>query len=250
VGAQSSTVRQSIISVVVVLFLAAAATAQTSQELRSFNVVLLGGVPSEKVHIRYVLYGPFGAHGGFTTPKVDSSSYQIPTFIDGKPAGQIKGFIFASGCKTVTFDAPLLDSADTQEYFACSPLGTVSLVGRIRAADLLRKKPMEVRFDYMASWTCRFFGLVDCMVPQIELGAVAPDAEGAFEIELPDLSADPISSSSKDGAQLQVVLREVKTWNIVAYLGPETETLRTEGNSLKIVASYPQNLVFSTQKVK
>jgi len=101
----------------------------------------------------------------------------------------------------------------------------------------------------MASWACRFFGLADCMVPQIELGTVRPNAEGAFEIELPDLSSDPVSFASEGGAQLQLVLREVKTWNLVAFLEPETADLRTPGGALKIIPSYPQNLSFSVRKI-
>ena len=108
---------------------------------------------------------------------------------------------------------------------------------------------MEVRIDYMASWACRFFGLADCAVPQIELGTVKPDVDGAFEIELPDFSSDPISSDSEGGAELQLVLREVKTGNLAAFLEPEMGMLRTPGNALKIVPSYPQNLFFSARKI-
>jgi len=230
------------------LLLAAGVAAQASQEQRKVNVVLLGGVPSEKVHITYYLYGPFGAYGSVTAPKPDSPSYPIPTYVDGKPAGQIKGFIWAPGCKLATFDATPEDLADVQEYFSCTPSGTVTLSGRIRTADLRGKKPTEVRVDYIASWACRFFGLADCMVPQIELGTASPDAGGAFEIELPDFSADSVCSDSEGGAQLRVILREAKTWNLVAFLEPATETLRTPAGTLKIAPSYPQNLLFSARK--
>lgn len=245
----SIVVRRITIAAGLALLIAAAATAQANQESLTVNVVLLGGVPSEQVHITYYRYGPFGAYGGVSTPKPHSLSYQIPTHVDGKAAGQIKGFIWASGCRMSMFDAPLLDRSDVQEYFSCDPLGTVTLYGRIRVNDLPRKKPMEVRFDYIASWACHFFGLADCMVPQIELGTVKPDVDGAFGIELPDFSADPISSDSEGGAEFQLVLREVMAWNLAALLEPEMETLRTPGNALKIVPSYPHNLFFSARKI-
>jgi hypothetical protein len=219
-------VRRIAIAAALVLPFAAWANAQAGQKPRSLNVVLLGGVPSEQVHITYYLYGSFGAYGGVTAPIPDASSYQIPTYVDGKAAGQIKGFIFASGCSMALFDITLIDTADVQQYFSCSPLGTITLLGRIRPAELQGKEPMEVRFDYMASWACRFFGLADCAVPQIEIGRVTPDVDGAFEIELPNFEADPISSDSEGGAELQVVLREIKTWNLTAFLEAETETLR------------------------
>lgn len=44
-------------------------------------------------------------------------------------------------------------------------------------------------------------------------------------MELPDLSADPIASDWEDGAELPLVLREVKTWNLVALLEPETKAV-------------------------
>ena len=241
-------VRPIAIAATLALPLAAGANAQTSQEPRSLNVVLLGGVPSEQVHITYYLYGSFGAYGGVTAPIPGASFYQIPTYVDGKAAGQIKGFIFASGCSMALFDITLIDAADVQRYFSCSPLGTITLLGRIRPAELQGKEPMEVRFVYMASWACRFFDLADCAVPQIEVGAVKPDADGAFEIELPNFKADPISSDSEGGAELQVVLREIKTWNLAAFLEPETEALRAPDRTLRIVPFYPQNLLFLARK--
>jgi len=241
-------VRPIAIAATLALPLAAGANAQTSQEPRSLNVVLLGGVPSEQVHITYYLYGSFGAYGGVTAPIPGASFYQIPTYVDGKAAGQIKGFIFASGCSMALFDITLIDAADVQQYFSCSPLGTITLLGRIRPAELQGKEPMEVRFVYMASWACRFFDLADCAVPQIEVGAVKPDADGAFEIELPNFKADPISSDLAGEAELQVVLRQIKTWNLAAFLEPETEALRAPDRTLRIVPFYPQNLLFLARK--
>ena len=242
-------VRRIAIAAALALPFAAWANAQASPEPRSLNIVLLGGVPSEQAHITYYLYGSFGAYGGVTTPIPDAPSYEIPTYVDGKAAGQIKGFIFASECSMALFDITLIDAANVQQYFSCSQLGTITLLGRIRPAELQGKEPMEVRFDYMASWACRFFDLADCAVPQIEVGAVRPDADGAFEIELPNFKADPISSDSDGGAELQVVLREIKTWNLAAFLEPETETLQAPDRTLKIVPSYPQNLLLLARKI-
>jgi hypothetical protein len=72
---------------------------------------------------------------------------------------------------------------------------------------------------------------------------VVPNADGAFEIDLPDFALDPVSTDSDGGAELQLVLREVKTGNLMAYLDPELETLRTP-SALGLAASYPQPVVF------
>jgi hypothetical protein len=243
-----SVLRRAIVVGALALLLAAPAAAQTGRVQRSVNIALLGGILSEKVRIDYVLYGPFGASGNFITPRPGLTSYQIPSYLDGKAAGEVKGFIWAAGCKIMKFEDLLVNSADVQESFSCSPLRTVNLVGRIRNARL-SKKPVEVRVDYLAEWACNFFGLGDCMVPQIEVGIVKPDADGSFAIDLPDFGADPIASASQGRAEFQLVLREAQTWNPIAYLVPEVETLQTSGRSLKIVSSYPQNLVFAARKI-
>jgi hypothetical protein len=117
-------------------------------------------------------------------------------------------------------------------------------VGQISPASLLSNKDATVSVDYMAGWACRFFGFVDCMVPQISLGTAKPDDEGVFKIELPDFSVDSDVSDRDDGTNLQLILRDSKTYNIVAFLQPESETLRTRSGGLRILTSYPQNVVF------
>ena len=135
---------------------------------------------------------------------------QIPIVVEGKPASQIKMFIGAPGCKTATFDIAILNLLDTQESFSCNSAPTVTLVGQIRPASLLRNKDATVSVDYMAGWACGFFGFGDCMVPQISLGTVKPDTDGIFKIDLPDFSADPIGSDADSGTGLQFILRDAK----------------------------------------
>jgi hypothetical protein len=164
--------------------------------------------------------------------------------VEGKPASQIKMFIGAPGCKMATFDIPVINLLDTQESFSCIPAPTVTLVGQISPASLLSNKDTTVSVDYMAGWACRFFGFADCMVPQISFGTAKPDAEGIFRIELPDFSMDSNAPGSQDGTGLQLILRDAKTYNVVAFLEPESETLRTASGGLRISSFYPQGLVF------
>lgn len=233
----------------VTLLFAVNGLAQSALQLPKVSIALPVDVPSEKVWVQYVLYGPFGAHGGNAARKPASQLIEILGTVDGKHAEQMKMFVWAPGCKIETFDVPIQESSDIHESFSCSPLSSITLVGRIKNGRLTDKKPAEVRVDYMAEWACGFFGLVDCMVPQVSLGTASPDAQGIFEIDVPDFSADPISSDSTRGAEFQLVLREVKTWNLIAFLEPESETLRTPSRALKIVPSYPPNLAFLARKV-
>jgi|CZKJ01.1.fsa_nt_gi hypothetical protein len=229
------------------LILAGAGLLRVEAQLPKVSITLMPDVPYEKVFGQYVLYGPFGAHGGFVR-KPSSRTLQIPVVVEGKPASQIKMFIGAPGCKMATFDIPILNLLDTQESFSCSPVPTVTLVGRISPASLLRNKDATVSVDYMAGWACRFFGFADCMVPQISFGTAKPDAEGIFKIELPDFSAESNASDSDDSTDLQLILRDAKTYNILAFLEPESETLRSASGNLRISSFYPQNVVFAARK--
>src|SRR5579872_4179569 len=225
------------------LILAVGGIARSEAQLPKVSITLTPDVPYEKVFGHYVLYGDFGAQGGFVQ-KPRSRTIQVPAVVDGKPAAQIKVFLGAPGCKMAMFDIPIQNLLDTRESFSCSPAPTISLVGQISPASLLRDKNAIVSVDYLAGWACRFFGLADCMVPQISLGKVEPDLEGVFKIELPDFSADFIASDSGDGAELQLTLRDARSNNILAFLEPESEPLRLASGNLRISSSYPPNVVF------
>jgi hypothetical protein len=202
-------------------------------------------VPSEKVRIQYVLYGNFGAHGGAVSPHTDVTEYKINTLVEGRPAQSIRAVLWAPGCKFVTLDAGLDGAVSLDQYFLCDHLQTVTLRGRITKQSLLGKKPVEVSVRYLAGWECTFFGFMDCMVPTIELETVQPDATGLFEIELPDFSDDPIAAR-EDAGTWQLVLREVKTWNLIEFLQPKNAEFRSHGSGLRVSATYP-DLEFTAQ---
>jgi hypothetical protein len=224
------------------------ASAQIPESQQPLTVILPPGVPSEKVHIGYVLGGRFGAHGDYVRPMADADSYSIPTSVEGKPAESIQMVVWAPGCETQTFTVTLRESAHNELQFECTTLRMVTLTGHIHPVDLIRRKPSEVAIWYLAEWECKFFGRVDCMVPQFEVATVQPDANGSFEVELPDFSSDSIAGDAKRwGAftgEFRVVLRETRTWNPIASLQTELTDLRTPGWGLKIMSTYPSDLVF------
>jgi hypothetical protein len=230
------------------LILLVGGLASAHAQLPKVSITLMPDVPYELVFGHYVLYGPFGAHGGFVQKPPGSRTIQIPIVVEGKPASQIKMFLGAPGCKIATFDIPILNLLGTGESFSCSPASTVTLVGQISAASLPRNRDATVSVDYMAGWACRFFGFADCMVPQIPFGTAKPDAEGIFKIELPDLSMDSNLSNLEDGTDLQLILRDAKTYNVLAFLEPESDALRTASGNLRIATSYPQNVVFVARR--
>jgi hypothetical protein len=228
------------------------AAAQEGKSSGSLTVLLPSEVPSETAQISYFLQGSFGLHGDLVSPGPKVESYLIRTAINGKPAKTIQLVLWARGCQTKIFNLKLVGSPDTQVPFVCDPLAAVILTGRIQPGDGARDIPSEISIRYSASWECRFYGLVDCLVPQIDLGVVKPDAQGLFEIELPDFHADPVPSrfETDDGGSFSLILRHQHTLNRIAQLQPSEPEYRTPGGDLKVLSTYPSNLNFVTPTPK
>jgi hypothetical protein len=230
------------------LLLAGCATGQVASQLPKLSILLPANTPPDKFEVRYVLYGSFGANGGYISPKHDTKGVvKIPLSVDGKIANEIKLFAWAPGCQFATYDLSVHES-DMQELYTCNPLSTVTLHGQIADKRLLQGVSSEIRVDYFAGWACEFFELWDCMVPQISLGTVTVDADGRFEIELPDFAQDPASSDSKSPSDFQFALRKVKTWNLIAFLDPELKVQRAAGGGLRPASSYADPVIFSARK--
>lgn len=234
--------------VLILLYIPGSLTAQNSLPSGHVSILLPPGVPSERFHITYALEGSFGSHGENVRSMPNVSSYAIATTVEGKAAKRLLMVAWAPGCETRTYQLKLRGSGDRQLTFECEILPSVILTGRIQPVGPLAERPSELVVRYLASWQCQFFGWMDCMVPQIEVATVAPDADGAFEVQLPDFSADPIISASKGlrgiGGEFWLSLRDPKTWNPIAELEPEIEDLRTLGGRLKVLSAYPSDLVF------
>ena len=189
--------------------------APASPRLRLF---LPPNVPSDKVEIRYTLYGVFGAYGSFVKAKADSASVEIPLSVNGQAAGEIKVFAWGPGCRVTRFDIKVED-LDLHESYSCEPLPFVLLNGQVEQRPLRQQEPVEVDVEYLANWACDFFELNDCMVPQFSVGVAKVESVGHFEISLPDFAADPACKGSRAPATFELVLREGKTQNPVAFLG-------------------------------
>jgi len=232
----------------ILIFAACIASAQIQESPQPLIVTLPLGIPSENVYIGYVLAGRFGAHGDYVRPMAHADSYSIPTSVEGEPVESIQMVAGAPGCETRTFAVKLRERTHNELRFECTTAPVVTLTGHIQPADLIRGKPSEVVIWYLAEWECKFFGWADCMVPQFEVATAQPDANGFFEVELPDFSSDSIAGDGKRwGAftgEFRVVLRETRTWNPIASLQTELGELRTPGWGLKIMSTYPSDLVF------
>ena len=212
----------------------------------SVSISLPPNVPSEMVQIVYHMVGPFGGRGGYVKQGVGLHSYEIVSSEEGKAATEIKMIVYASGCEIQTFVVPMTDDSRVHREFECRPARSVTLSGQIVPNELFRDKNAELIVSYFAFWAHEFFGIVDGAVAEFRLAAVTPDAYGMFQVDLPQFSADTETSSSQRRASLRFMLRDSKTWNVIASdLVPELPEFRLEDHSLRIQSYYPSGLKFT-----
>jgi hypothetical protein len=203
-------------------------------------------VPSETVYINYFLYGPFGAYGGSVTQEPGLRSYDIKSSVDGKAASAIKLLVYAGGCEIRTFEIDLSERGTIKREFDCRPLPTTTLSGRIVPRQLVMGKAAQLRIMYMAAWSHEFFGIMDGPIVEIPLATATPDDNGMFQTDVPDFDVDPATSAWNTKPSLHLLLRDAKTWNIIAFgLEPDIEEYRGNFGGLDIRSFYPSGLTFS-----
>jgi hypothetical protein len=202
----------------------------------SISIQLAPEIRSENVKISYVLYGNFGATTVSVPPQASLHSYRIKLVQDGKLATSIKGVIYAPGCEFDTFEVDITaDDSPIEKSYECTALPTVSLAGHIAHSRLYRHRDLEVVVRYLGEWQCRFFELLDCMVPQMELGRAPVNENGEFDVTILDFSPEQ-KLRPRRKAELWVILRDAKTWNPIGEglrPPPEFRTQSTVGLAIK-----------------
>ena len=202
-------------------------------------------IRSESVDITYFLEGAFGGRGDFVRARPDVHFYEIDASYNGAVAQDAKLVVYAPGCQFETFDVSVDGDSSIERNFECSPLPTVSVAGNILQKNLTRGRTLEVVVTYLADWECKFFGMADCMVPQVQLARVPVNADGSFEATIADFSTDHESSASDDSAELLVALRDSKTGNPIGIgLSPPDDLKTMTPGGLAIKTSYPNPLEF------
>jgi hypothetical protein len=224
-----------------------ASQAASRQEISPFvSISLPSNIPSETVQVVYFMVGPFGGHGGYTERRVGLHSYAIAASAEGKAATELRMIVYASGCEIQTFVIPLAEDSRVKREFECQPVRSVMLSGQILPNDLVRDKNAELVITYMAFWAHEFFGILDGPVAEILLASITPDANGVFQVDLPQFSENVTPPSSQPRASWHLLLRDSKTLNPIAYnLQPEVPEFRSEDHSLRVRSDYPSGLKFT-----
>jgi hypothetical protein len=198
------------------------------------------------LQVRYFITGAFGGVGGGerdATP-VARGGISIPTSHDGKPAWDLKAVLYMPGCRMQVIRVDDLERQQPREAaFRCLPLATIPLYGRIDSSIIPAGDGAEVQVKYMALWADRLFGIEDGWMTTVPAGKAPVAPDGSFLIDLPDFSADPLSSGIARDAALMLFVTSLKTGSLLAYLTPP-ESLRTSANWLRVEHGYPAPVEF------
>ena len=213
----------------------------------SVSISLPPNISSDMIQVHYYLTGPFGGYGGYAERRLPSHSYEIKTSVESRPATEIKMVVYAPGCRIQTFDLLITQGSHVKQEFICQPLPRVTLSGQIIPSEMVRNPNTELTVSYMAYWEHEFFGIWDGFVLEFQLATVRPQADGNFQVTLPDFSDDTRGSSSfPQGASLRLMLRDSETLNHISWqLEPEGADLTSEDGHLRIRPFYPSGLKFT-----
>ena len=213
-----------------------------ASKLPKVLIFLPKSVPSESVQGQYMQSGPFGGSGGYIKATPNVANYEIEAGVNGSAANAVRIILYAEGCQTEKLVVFVRKSIEERE-FVCEPLPTIAFRGEVSQFTSFHAKDVQIEFDYLASWACEFFGLVDCMVPTFLVATVTPDRGGSFSVALPDLYRDrnEEETSSRLTGEFNVVVRERRTGNILGFLRPRQPL---SGDFLKVAERYPPVLQF------
>ena len=234
---------------IAILFLASLqARAQTPDDIHvpkqsthgpAVTVALPANVRSESIQISFQLDG----YGSFIRPVVGVRAYRIFTTVNGRLPKSVKIVVFTTACEPGQFDVRLTKSGNARVDFACKPAASTMLVGRIDSPQPACHDGATVRVFYLANWADEFFGVLDGIVPQFDIGKVACSADGTFRVSLPAFTADVNASEDSTkppSAAFELALSDTRNGKPVTLsLVPKDPEFRVLFNSLRIRAQYP-----------
>jgi len=234
------------VSLALLMFSAPMSRAQRRSADGPVIVTLPQGFDTRSCQFKYFLVGSFGGYGGFVQPKLQVSEYEIETVHEGIAVEKLNAFLYCSGYQTemIAFDS-LRDVAPWKAQVQPRPLGTVRLSAVVRGLVAQNGPLLNVDVSYVPSWSCEFFGLVDCLLSGWTI-ATAPLGPGnRFSVALPDFARDAVVSSFKNRGEFVFSILESKTGNILYELNPTGNTPLP--GRLSVASAYPSELTFEAK---
>ena len=235
-------VRSTLALLTILVLLGIAAPAQTSSDEVIFTISTLGPVSAKDVQVRYFVTDESGARWSSTLAQAKDDKVQIRVDTVGRTAKAFKAVAYAPGCQFVTFSVDDLSTSTRQGDFQCVKLPTTPLRGTVATPS--GQQNLKVEAMYVVRWASKFFSVPGASISPLALASAAVDADGAFSMDLPDFTADPLWSSLSKNATLMFFLEDASGHRIAELKAPASLSV---GGDLKIAATYP-NVAFKVRQ--
>jgi hypothetical protein len=224
--------------------LAAQTNTNTNTNDDVFTISVAAPTSAKDVQVRYFLNGDPTVQQSTSIAKPDEQRITVKTGLQGKPAKSFRAIVFAPGCQFATIQADDLAAGDRQADFQCQKLATVPLSGK---ADISKfaGRDMQVEALYVCGWAGQFFGMPGLAISPFSVGKGKIETDGAFALELPDFSGDPLWTNLSHNATLMLFLVDASTGEHLARLSAPGSLSRR--GSLKVAASYPAEIQFAVR---
>lgn len=207
-----------------------------------FTIAVAAPTSAKEVQVRYLFSDELADHelvlaGSAWANSTADNKIVIKTRISDKPARRFQAIAYAPGCQFVTISVDDLTPETRQSEFRCEKLPTTRLAGRANVSEFGGRE-LTVEVLYEIDWAREFFGGAGVSVSPLSLGKAGVRSDGAFDLEVPDFSADPLWQSLSHKATLAFLLSDARSGTRLAELRPAVGL--SSGRNLKVAPMYPE----------
>lgn len=239
----------SIILTVMLSLLAPCFAMQSGAPDSIFTIAVAAPTSAKEVQVRYVFTDELPTHellvaGSTWANSTADNKIVIKADIPDKSARSFAAIAYAPGCQFVTISIYDLTPDSRQSEFQCQKLPTTRLAGRANVSQFGGRE-LTVEVLYEIDWAREFFGAPGISVSPLSLGKADVRSDGAFDLEIPDFSVDPLWQSLSHNATLAFSISYMRDGARVAMPLQPSGSLAT-GPKLKVAATYPE-IEFSIQ---
>lgn len=211
-----------------------AATQKTTDE-PLFTISVAPPTSAKDVQLRYFVSDEADVRWTSTLAKAADDKIRISANTTQRPAKSLKVLAYAPGCQFATFTVDDLVTSTRQGDFQCVKLPTTTLQGTVPPPA--GQQQLQVEAMYVVNWASKFFGVPGASISPLALTKAPVEADGSFQMDLPDFTADPLWQPFANNATLMFFLEDKATGHRVAEL--KAPAAVAQGGNLKVAANYP-----------
>ena len=212
------------------------AATQNNKDEPLFTISVAPPTSAKDVQLRYFVGDEAGVRWSSTLAKAADGKIQISANTAQRQAKTLKVLAYAPGCQFVTFTLDDLAASTRQGDFQCDKLPTVQLQGIVPPPS--GREQLEVESMYVVNWASKFFGVPGASISPLALTKAPVEADGSFQMDLPDFTEDPLWQSLTKNATLLFFLEDKTTSHRIAEL--QAPAALSQGGNLKVAANYPE----------